>query len=65
MLVPSVCYLKQELATLSIAESEYVALTHAAKEAIWLQCLLGEFFPSFDELITLYSDNQAASKLHL
>jgi len=28
---------KQELVTLSTAEAEYVATTHAAKEAIWLQ----------------------------
>ena len=27
---------KQELITLSIAESEYIAATHAAKECIWL-----------------------------
>ena len=27
---------KQELVTLSMAESEYVAATHAAKEALWL-----------------------------
>ena len=28
---------KQELVTLSTAEAEYVATTHAAKEAIWFQ----------------------------
>ena len=35
---------KQELVTLSTAESEYIAATHAAKEAIWLQRLIGEMF---------------------
>jgi len=37
---------KQELITLSTAEAEYVAATHAAKEAIWLCKLIGELFPS-------------------
>ena len=32
---------KQELITLSTAESEYVAATYAAKEAIWLQRIIG------------------------
>ena len=35
---------KQELVTLSTTEAEYVAATHAAKEAIWLQQLIREIF---------------------
>ena len=35
---------KQELVTLSTSEAEYVAATHAAKEAIWLHRLLQEVF---------------------
>ena len=35
---------KQELVTLSTAEAEYVAATHAAKEGLWLQRFLGEVF---------------------
>ena len=35
---------KQEPVTLSTTEAEYMAAMHAAKEAIWLQCLFGEFF---------------------
>ena len=33
---------KQELVTLSTMEAEYVAATHAAKEAIWFRCLIGD-----------------------
>ena len=35
---------KQELVTLSTTEAEYVAATHADKEAIWLCRLLAELF---------------------
>jgi hypothetical protein len=36
---------KQEIVTLSTAEAEYVATTHAAKEATWLRRLIFELFP--------------------
>ena len=55
---------KQELIALSTAEAEYIATTHAAKEGIWLQRLIGELFN--DVVITpltLYCDNQAAITL--
>src|SRR5882757_4333765 len=35
---------KQELVTLSTMEAEYVAATHAAKEAVWIQRLIEEIF---------------------
>ena len=55
---------KQELVTLSTAEAEYVAATHAAKECIWLRRLTGEILPTDDDPpTTLYCDNQAALKL--
>ena len=54
---------KQELVTLSTAESEYFATTHAAKEAIWLQRLIFELFPPLKMETTLYCDNQAALTL--
>ena len=38
---------KQELVTLSTAEAEYIATTHAAKEAIWLCNFIGEVFSSW------------------
>ena len=54
---------KQELVTLSTAEVEYVAATHAAKECIWLRRLIGELFPSLITRTTLHCDNQAALTL--
>ena len=54
---------KQELVTLSTAEAEYVAATHAAKEALWLRKLVRELFPSFTAPTPLYCDNQAAIRL--
>jgi hypothetical protein len=54
---------KQELVTLSTAESEYVAATYAAKEAIWLRRFIGEVFRPLNYPIPLYCDNQAAIAL--
>jgi hypothetical protein len=54
---------KQELVTLSTAEAEYVAATHAAKECIWLRRLIGEIFPRLIDQTTLFCDNQAALRL--
>lgn len=51
---------KQELVTLSTTESEYVAATYAAKEAIWLRRLIGEVFTPIDGPVTLYGDNKSA-----
>ena len=51
---------KQEIVSLSTTESEYVAATHAAKEALWLRSLIGELFAPFDEPTMLFSDNQSA-----
>lgn len=55
---------RQDIVTLSTTESEYVALTHAAKEAIWLKNLLGELFPRGQfSPVTIYCDNQGAIAL--
>ena len=54
---------KQELVTLFTAESEYVTATHAAKEALWLQRLIGEMFQPLMEPTTLFGDNQSAITL--
>ena len=35
---------KQSLVALSNTESEYIAMTHAAKELIWIRSLLSEAF---------------------
>jgi hypothetical protein len=54
---------KQELVTLSTTEAEYVAQTHAAKEAVWLRRLLTELFRPLDGPTTLFSDSQSAIAL--
>src|SRR5271168_5375642 len=54
---------KQELVMLSTAEAEYVAQTHAAKEAIWLRRLLTEIFKSVETPTTLFSDSKSAIAL--
>ena len=54
---------KQELVTLSTAESEYVAATYAAKEALWLRRIINEIFQPLTKPITLYSDSQSAIAL--
>lgn len=54
---------KQELITLSTAEAEYVAATHAAKKSIWLRRLTGQLFGPILTPTTLYCDNQAALRL--
>jgi hypothetical protein len=54
---------QQELIVLSTTEGEYVAATHAAKEALWLRSLISEVFGGTLEATTLFSDNQSAIAL--
>jgi len=54
---------KQELVTLSTTEAEYVAVMHAAKEAVWLHRLIGKFFSPPKEPTTLHGDNKSAIAL--
>ena len=56
---------RQEIVSLSMTESEYVAATHAAKEALWLHLLIGQVFSPFplDTATALFSDNQSAIAL--
>ncbi|PSR82394.1 hypothetical protein PHLCEN_2v6085 [Hermanssonia centrifuga] len=55
---------RQDIVCLSTTEAEYIALTHAAKEAIWLHHLLDKVFPKRFKLpITIYSNNQGAIAL--
>ena len=53
----------QEIVVLSTTEAEYVAATHAAKEALWLCSFLGEILGPLDGAMTLYCDNQSAIAL--
>jgi hypothetical protein len=54
---------KQEVVSLSTTESEYIAATHAAKEALWLRSLLSQIFGPYRDATTLFSDNQSAIAL--
>ena len=53
---------RQSIVTLSTAEAEYVAATHAAKEAVWLREFISEIYKPQDPM-TLYSDSQSAIAL--
>jgi hypothetical protein len=54
---------KQEIVSLSTTESEYVAATYAAKEALWLRSLIYQLFGKALPAMTLFSDNQSAIAL--
>jgi hypothetical protein len=54
---------RQELVTLSTTKAEYVAQTHAAKEAIWLRSLNSKIFGPAPKPFPLLSDNQGAIAL--
>lgn len=54
---------RQEIILLSTTESEYVATTRAAKEALWMRQFIGEIFFPFNEPTTLFSDNLSAIAL--
>jgi len=54
---------RQEIITLSTTEAEYVAITHAAKKALWLRSLLSQLFDIVLDSTTLFSDNQSAIEL--
>ncbi len=47
-----------------VTEAEYVAATHAVKEALWLRRLISDLFPDgLSAPTTLYGDNQSAIAL--
>ena len=51
---------KQPTVALSTMEAEYIALAHAAKEALWLRALLTELGYGTDAPTPLITDNQSA-----
>ncbi|KAF5378500.1 hypothetical protein D9615_007118 [Tricholomella constricta] len=54
---------RQDIIALSTTEAEYVAATHAAKEALWLRSLISQVFDTTLDATTLFSDNQSAIAL--
>jgi Reverse transcriptase (RNA-dependent DNA polymerase) len=54
---------KQTTVAQSTVESEYAAMAHAAKETIWMQCLLKDLGMSKYVPTTLFCDNQGAISL--
>ena len=56
---------KQSVVALSSTEAEYIAITHAAKEATWVRHLLSELYSPLvlNYPIILYSDNKSAIEL--
>jgi hypothetical protein len=54
---------RQEIVSLSTTESEYVAITHAAKEALWLRSLIQQLFDTALSSTTLLLDNQSVIAL--
>jgi len=51
---------KQGIVALSTTEAEYVSLTHAAKETLWLRAFLAEIARPLRHPTTLFCDNQSA-----
>ena len=54
---------RQEIIALSTTEAGYVAITHAAKEALWLRALLFQLFEINLKSTMLFSDNKSAIEL--
>lgn len=54
---------RQDIVAQSTFEAEYVALSHAFKEVLWLRNLLQEVWQMPMDPTTLYSDNQSAIAL--
>jgi len=51
---------KQSIVTLSTTEAEYVALSTATQEAVWIRKLLSDFGASLSQATTIMEDNQGA-----
>jgi len=54
---------RQEIIALSTTKAEYVAITHASKEALWLRSLVSQLFDIVLEPTTLFLDNKSAIEL--
>ena len=54
---------KQSVVAQSSTEAEYIALSHAGRELLWLRQLLRDLDIPVDEPTTVYEDNQSSIKL--
>ena len=56
---------KQSVVALSSTEAEYIGITHAAKEAIWIRHLLSELYSPqiLDYPLLVHCDNKSAIEL--
>lgn len=57
------CSRRQQTVALSTAEAEYMAMSSAAQEALWLRQLHVEFGQPLTGPLQIFSDNQSAIKL--
>jgi hypothetical protein len=57
------CSRKQSSVALSTAEAEYIALSVAVREAVWLHKLLTDLFDHEMDPTTIHCDNQSCVKL--
>jgi hypothetical protein len=55
--------MKQQIVTLSTTKAEYIAQSHAAKEALWLCTFIGELRGKTTQPLTIYCDNQGTITL--
>ena len=56
---------KQKLTALSSCEAEYISVTEASKESLYLNEMIGQFFDCGAQTVTLFNDNQGALDLAL
>ncbi|KAK9679643.1 Zinc knuckle [Popillia japonica] len=54
---------RQQTVALSTTEAEYMSLTTAAQEGLWLKRLQKELFPDVEDHYKIYCDNQSAINL--
>lgn len=57
------CTKRQASVSLSTAEAEYIALSEAIRELLWIVQILKDLNVNFEEPITIFEDNQAAIKM--
>lgn len=54
---------KQSLVTLSTTEAEYIALSEAVKEGLWIKRILIDFGQNIVDPVLMFEDNQSCIKL--